>query len=208
MGIWRSMRGAFILLEGLDRSGKSTQARMLVDALNDNNVPAKLYRFPDRNTTIGKLIDQYLTRKPDELDGDQQLPLRSLHLLFSANRWELATKLEQDIRSGVSVVVDRYALSGIAFSAAQGLEIDWCAHPDEGLPSPDVVFFMDISVEDARKRGGYGQEIYEREEMQLKVRLQSSYLSKALSVNLKTKDDQIISNQYRYLKNQHLLGFF
>ena len=74
-------RGLFVLFEGVDRCGKSTQARRLVDRLVRSGQPATLLRFPDRDTTIGGMINAYLTNKA-ELDD------HAVHLLFSANRWE------------------------------------------------------------------------------------------------------------------------
>lgn len=93
-------RGAFIVLEGLDRSGKSTQVARLVEKLEQNGKRAHLQKFPgesvvtnevppltlrtvylDRTTSIGKMIDSYLQSQSD-LDD------RAIHLLFSANRWE------------------------------------------------------------------------------------------------------------------------
>jgi hypothetical protein len=68
-------------------------------------------------------------------------------------------------------VCDRYAFSGVAFSAAKGtLSIDWCKAPDRGLPKPDLVLFLDVSAEVAKTRGGYGEERYEKEEFQARVR--------------------------------------
>jgi dTMP kinase len=91
-----SQRGLFIVLEGLDRSGKSTQVQRLLDRFNNDGRRAVLQKFPgtsrlvlifvltpDRTTAIGKMIDSYLQSK-SELDD------RAIHLLFSANRWELA----------------------------------------------------------------------------------------------------------------------
>ena len=66
---------------------------------------------------------------------------------------------------------DRYAFSGVAFSAAKGtLSMDWCKAPDRGLPKPDLVLFLDVSAEVAKTRGGYGEERYEKEEFQARVR--------------------------------------
>ena len=65
----------------------------------------------------------------------------------------------------------RYAFSGVAFSAAKdGLTIDWCKQPDRGLPKPDLVCFLDVSPEEARKRGGFGEEKYEESGFQARVR--------------------------------------
>ncbi|KAJ7068826.1 thymidylate kinase-domain-containing protein [Mycena amicta] len=157
------MRGAFVVVEGLDRSGKTTQVATLKTKLETAGVPVKLFKFPDRTTTIGQMIDSYL-RSQSELDD------RAIHLLFSANRWELAASIESLLEQGTTVVCDRYAFSGVAFSAAKGLPLEWCRSPDAGLPAPDLTIFFDISPEAARARGGYGEERYEKEEMQKRVR--------------------------------------
>ena len=74
------------------------------------------------------------------------------------------------MNAGKIVLCDRYAFSGIAFSAAKGLPLPWCRAPDIGLPQPDLVLFLDISIEAARERGGYGGERYEKEELQKRVK--------------------------------------
>jgi len=109
------------------------------------------------------MINAYLQSQTD-LDD------HVIHLLFSANRWELATQLEADLNSGTTIVCDRYAFSGCAFSAAKGLSYDWCWSPDIGLLAPDLVLFLDVSPEVAKSRGGYGDERYEKEELQTRVR--------------------------------------
>ncbi|KAL5117438.1 Thymidylate kinase [Pleosporales sp. CAS-2024a] len=50
------------------------------------------------------------------------------------------------------------------------MTLEWCRQPDVGLPRPDLCIFLDISAEDAAKRGGYGTEKYEKKEMQDRVR--------------------------------------
>ncbi|BGP13757.1 hypothetical protein JCM10213_006412 [Rhodosporidiobolus nylandii] len=155
-------RGAFIVFEGLDRSGKSTQVARLVEKLNAKGVKAVAARFPDRTLTTGKMIDSYLSQKAD-LDD------RAIHLLFSANRWERANQILEDLNNGITVVCDRYAFSGIAFSVIKGLSWTWCQAPDVGLPQPDLVLFLSISPSAAATRGGFGQERYETSEVQLAV---------------------------------------
>ncbi|CAG8494515.1 9892_t:CDS:2 [Ambispora gerdemannii] len=186
-------RGAFIVFEGCDRAGKSTQAAKLVEYLQKrhkqpslkslgvgvgetftNNLKesetmtdkakvAQLWKFPDRTTHIGKMIDGYLKNTKD-LDD------HVVHLLFSANRWECMTAIKNILLSGTTLVVDRYAYSGVAFSAAKDLDINWCKSSDIGLLTPDIVFFMDLEPEEAVKRGGYGKERYEKLEFQKKAR--------------------------------------
>ena len=79
-------------------------------------------------------------------------------------------ELKQALATGTHVIVDRYAFSGVAFSAAKpGIDLDWCRQPDRGLPKPDLVCLLDVSGEEAKKRGGYGDEIYEREAFQVRM---------------------------------------
>ncbi|KAG2110503.1 thymidylate kinase [Suillus discolor] len=162
-----SKRGAFIVIEGLDRSGKSTQVSLLHDRLQDaqNAGPTKvvMLHFPIRTTAIGKMIDAYL-HSESELDD------HTIHLLFSANRWELASTITAHLEQGTTVLADRYAFSGIAFSARKGLPYEWCRAPDVGLPAPDLTLFLNISPEVAATRAGYGLERYEKEEVQKGVK--------------------------------------
>ncbi|OQS06681.1 thymidylate kinase [Thraustotheca clavata] len=160
-GAPHTRRGALILLEGVDRCGKSTQAKLLAEHLN-----GILQNFPDRTTSIGSTINAYLSNACDMND-------RAIHLLFSANRWEAADKLREHLLQGKHVVLDRYSYSGVAFTAAKnkpGLTLEWCMQPEVGLPKPDVVIFLDITTEDAAKRSAYGDERYEKKEFQDQVR--------------------------------------
>lgn len=159
-GTSRSHRGLFVVLEGLDGSGKTTQCGLLKDYLLKRGRQVNLARFPDRSTSIGGLIDQYLKREI-ELDD------RAVHLLFSANRWEFSAGLLEKLSSGIDVICDRYAYSGVAFSAAkENMSIEWCKGPDEGLPEPDLVIFLDADRSEAEGRTGYGGERYEVTEFQ------------------------------------------
>ncbi|KAH9320258.1 hypothetical protein KI387_022027, partial [Taxus chinensis] len=155
-------RGALIVLEGLDRSGKTSQCAKLASSLSVQGFPVEAWRFPDRTTDVGKMISAYLSSKAD-LDD------RTIHLLFSANRWEKRSLMEAKLKAGTSLIVDRYSYSGVAFSAAKGLDLGWCKAPEVGLPAPDLVFYLDISPEKAAERGGYGGERYEHLDFQKKV---------------------------------------
>lgn len=70
-------------------------------------------------------------------------------------------------------MVDRYYYSGCVYSAAKDnptLSLQWARHPEVGLPRPDVCLFLNISAQDAAKRGGFGGERYESTKMQHRVR--------------------------------------
>ena len=161
-----AQRGAFILFEGVDRCGKTTQSTRLVETLRAAGVDAELWRYPDRTTAMGKMFDAYLQSKTEMDDG-------AIHLLFSANRWEKRQAMEAKLESGTTLVVDRYSYSGVAFTAAKGvpgLDLEWCKAPERGLPRPDCVLYLDVPVDQAEKRGGFGEERYETTELQKNVR--------------------------------------
>lgn len=195
-------RGALILIEGLDRAGKSSQCELLLQKLKNDNIKAELWKFPDRTTKIGKMINEYLTTNSGGL-SDQ-----AVHLLFSANRWELSDKMIQVLESGTTIILDRYFYSGIAFSSAKnisGMTLDWCKSPDIGLPLPDLTIFLDVSEEVAQKRGGYGMERYEKVEFQNKVR-QKFYELKSDSWCILSADEsleQVAANIYEEVEKLH-----
>lgn len=160
-------RGALIVLEGLDRVGKSTLARGLVDHLQRISRPVTQCRFPDRTTQIGKLLDEILK------DTSKKIDEHALHLLFSANRWELNKKIRKSIAQGLTVVIDRYSYSGIAYSSAKrDLQIEWCRETERGLPRPDLVIYLELSREAQYQREGFGEERFETKELQELIRYQ------------------------------------
>ena len=102
------------------------------------------------------------------------------HPFYAAVR---SSRIKSLLDSGTTIVCDRYAFSGIAFSASKALlqrapsstssplTYEWCRAPDVSLPAPDLTLFLDISPEQAAKqREGYGEERYEKLEMQVRVR--------------------------------------
>ncbi|KAJ3219838.1 hypothetical protein HDU67_009026 [Dinochytrium kinnereticum] len=175
-----------IALEGIDRSGKSTQCQMLKESicsiLNNPNA-AEIRRFPgraastppktltssihaDRSTKTGAIIDEYLKSKADVDD-------RTIHMLFAVNRSEAMASLEKTLKSGKSVIMDRYAYSGVAYTMAKQsnhLSWAWCKSVDSGILKPDIVLFLDTSVNLTSSRGQFGEERYETEVFQEKVR--------------------------------------
>ena len=77
------------------------------------------------------------------------------------------------LATGVTVLCDRYYYSGVVYSAAKrnpSLTLPWARAPEIGLPRPDLVLFLDLDEAQARARGGWGGEVYERGEMQKRVR--------------------------------------
>lgn len=192
-------RGALIVLEGVDKAGKTTQCKKLVQALEQSGRPAEMMRFPDRTTTIGQLISAYLEKKSDLED-------HTVHLLFSANRWELVPLMKKKLEQGATLVVDRYAFSGVAFTSAKpGFCLDWCKGPDVGLPKPDLVMFLQLNPSVAAQRGQFGEERYENSTFQNRVQQRFEELMKDMSVNWKVIDaSQSIEDVHTNIQNHSL----
>lgn len=190
-------RGCFILFEGLDRSGKSTQAKLLYDVLCDKyRLKTELWKYPNRDTSTGKQINDYLTKKI-ELDD------REIHKLFSQNRWESLKLMKDKLEDGVNLVIDRYAYSGVAYSAAKpNMDFEWCKQCDSGLPKPDLIFFMDSNLNTIKSRENFGMERYETYEFQKKVYMNFKRLfnsekenaSKLISIDATQSIDDIHKN--------------
>lgn len=157
-------RGALIVFEGADRVGKSSRAAALVDSLRSKGKSVQLLKFPDRETEIGSLISRYL-------QNDKALDDRAVHLLFSANRWEWFNRMKEAMTSGVTLVIDRYAYSGVAYTAAKsGMELEWCKLSDTGLMKADSVLYITLPDDVVSQRPGFGDERYEKQEFQAKVK--------------------------------------
>jgi dTMP kinase len=78
--------------------------------------------------------------------------------------------MKEALLKGHNLVVDRYAYSGAAYTASKGYDLQWCKNTNSGLLCLDLIIFLDIPIEEAMKRGDFGQERYEKQEMQEKVR--------------------------------------
>lgn len=157
-------RGMFIVFEGNDRVGKSTQAKKLAEWFVTQGKRSEFISFPDRSTATGALIDQYLKR-------EQKMCDQMIHLLFTTNRWEKFENMRQSLESGTNLVVDRYSFSGVAYSAAKpNIDFEWCKGPESGLLKPDCVIFLSHNVNLLEERQNYGDEIYDDNDFQERVK--------------------------------------
>lgn len=158
----------FIVFEGCDGAGKTTQIELLTNYLLSIGYNVNNLVFPDRTTITGQIINNYLSKNKEtneKIDND------TLHMLFSANRYEKKQFIENILQNKPYeyILCDRYIYSGIAYSHATGCEYDFCKSIDKFLPIPDYVIYLDLNPEIALKRGDKGQEFYENNEFQYKV---------------------------------------
>jgi dTMP kinase len=161
-------RGVIIAFEGLDQSGKATQADLLRDRLEAAGVRVAQLEFPDYTTAIAREIERALR-------GEREYPADVLQLLFIANRYEHRPRIEAWIDQGVVVLCDRYLASSIAYGEAQGLDPDWLTAVQRYLPQPDLTILLDIAPGTAAGRKAAGRDRLEHD-MTLQARARASYL--------------------------------
>jgi len=160
-----------IVFEGLDQSGKQTQAEMLRDRLKQDGHKARLVSFPDYGTSIGEEIAR-------ALQGEREYDADVMQLLYIANRYERRSDLERWIAGGLILVCDRYLASSIAYGEAQGLDPSWLAEVQKFLPRPSMTIMLDISPETAVQRKAVDRDRYERD-LAMQERVRESYRRQA-----------------------------
>ncbi len=139
-------RGLLVAFEGIDGSGKSTQARMLYEWLLSKGYRAILLREPT-DGIYGKLIRKKLR------NGDASP--EEIYKLFLLDRIEDVSKnILPALKRDVIVVIDRYFISTIAYQGASGIPIERILkdHQSNKIPFPDIVFILDLPVEEAINR--------------------------------------------------------
>ena len=160
-----------IAFEGLDQSGKETQARSLGARLSADGRAVRALSFPDYDTPIGIEIRKALA-------GERDFGPEVMQLLYVANRFEHKPQLAEWLAAGDAVVCDRYRASSVAYGEAQGLDPIWLEDIQRDLPPPTVTVLLDISPETAVDRKQAGRDRYERD-LELLARVRASYLRQA-----------------------------
>ena len=161
------MSGHLIAFEGLDQSGKQTQAERLRDLLKEEGRKARLVSFPDYGTSIGEEIARALS---NERDYDPDV----MQLLYVANRYEKKSDLQRWLDGGLILVCDRYTASSVAYGEAFGLDPAWLTEMQKFLPPASLTILLDIAPETAVQRKSVDRDRYERD-LAMQARVRESY---------------------------------
>ncbi len=156
-------KGAFIVIEGLDGSGKTTQAKLLATKLKKTQ--HAIYTAEPSQGKIGKFIRQKIlygtTRPPTSLEA----------LLFAADRIDhLQNEVLPLKEKGCLVVCDRYVYSSLAYQGSAGLSQDWIEAINQHAQKPDFALFIDVAPETVLTRLRRKKSVMETLETQQKVR--------------------------------------
>lgn len=165
------MTGHLIAFEGLDQSGKQTQAELLRDRLKEQGRKARLVSFPDYGTSIGEEIARALSNERDYGPDVMQL-------LYVANRYEKKADLQRWLDGGLFLVADRYTASSVAYGEAFGLDAAWLTEMQNFLPPASLTILLDIAPDTAVKRKSVDRDRYERD-LAMQGRVRESYRRQA-----------------------------
>ncbi len=164
-------KGAFIVLEGLDGAGTSTQVRRLAASLRSSGNRVTATGEPS-DLPIGRLIRRALRRRLPGRERGETLTHEALALLFAADRLDhLHRQIFPALRRGEVVLCDRYVLSSLVY---QGLTTwpAWVSQINQLAVLPDLTLFIDVDPRTAAARRaarGKVAELFEEEQMQQKI---------------------------------------
>ena len=165
------MPGALIAFEGLDQSGKETQARLLAARLTAAGLQVRIVSFPDYATPIGAELHR-------ALHGEREYGPDVIQLLMIANRYEWKPAILEALAEGRVVVADRYLASSVAYGEAQGLDPDWLLEAQKYLPQPSLTVMIDIAPTTAVARKRVNRDLFEQDLAMLE-RVRISYRRQA-----------------------------
>ncbi len=166
------IEGHFIVLEGVDGSGTTTQANVLAKALGARGLPVHVTREPS-DGPIGTLIRQALTGRL-VVPGGRPLDWATMATLFAADRLDhLNAEVTPNLRDGVTVISDRYDYSSIAYQSVSGgggtEVIQWIRELNSKARRPDLTIVLDVDpkvAEERRAMRSASPDLYEERDFQ------------------------------------------
>jgi dTMP kinase len=145
------MKGRFIVLEGIDGSGTTTQLPRIVDHLKSRGRKAVVTREPSTGP-VGRLIREMLLGK-HKTDSGNPVDGRTMALLFAADRQDhLHREVYPALEAGVDVVCDRFLLSSLAYQVEEKAKTEWLLELAQEVPYPDLTILFDLDIAIAAKR--------------------------------------------------------
>jgi dTMP kinase len=156
-------KGIFLVIEGLDGSGKTTQAALLAEEFKQNQ--SVLLTAEPSHGKIGTFIRESC------LYENTRLPTEAEALMFAADRIEhMYCEVKPALEEGKLVICDRYIYSSLAYQGNSGLSLDWIKTINARALQPDICIFIDVPPEKVIERLQRKKSVMETLETQQKVR--------------------------------------
>ena len=166
------IEGHFIVIEGIDGAGTTTQAQRLAEHLQGRGLPVCVTHEPTTGP-VGALLRQALTHRfvVPGTHGVRPPSWRTMAMLFAADRLDhLDSEIMPNLFDGVTVICDRYDLSSLAYQSATANDadaaVDWLRALNAHARRPDLTLVVNVPAEVAaqrRRRRGQAEELYEHD---------------------------------------------
>jgi len=158
------MKGLFIVFEGIDGGGKSTQIQMLSDFFESRGYEVERHMEPT-HAIIGSLLWDYMNSKSRSFDPETEA------LLFAADRIEHGKVIKESLVKGKVVISDRYKHSSLAYQGAAGVDVEWMQSLNKHALVPNLVILLDIDPDRSLERvSDRAKTVFEEIEYLKKVR--------------------------------------
>ena len=172
------MKGKFLVLEGIDGCGKSTQVKLLVEYLNQSGSETIMVREPGGTKISEEIRDILLNRHLDNICD------RTEALLMTGSRSQLTNEIIlPSLIKGLNVVADRYYDSTLAYQGGgRELDLEWLIKLNHFATynlDPNITFFIDIDPKEAQKRKNQEEDRIERAGIGLQARVRNAYIELA-----------------------------
>jgi len=191
-------RGYFIVFEGVDGSGKSTQIELLSEKLRKAGVDHIIEREPSSGA-IGRLIRQYAEA------GERYMAAETEALLFNADRFEHARRIETYLNEGITIICDRFFHSTLAYQGGSGVDLSWLKSLQRFTLKPDLVILLDIDPDASLIRvSGRSLTVFENNIYLRKVRklyLQFAEAGEMIRVDTNRTVDEVESDVRRLVSD-------
>jgi len=141
------MKGRMFVIDGCDGAGGETQSKLLKSKLEAMGIMPVLFRYPDAETDIGRIVYEFLERR-------REFDVRMQFLLYSLDFIKDTGRIRKYLAEGRVVICDRYFTSTLAYQTVQGFDMNYALEFAErfGIIKPDVVFLLKIKPETVAAR--------------------------------------------------------
>jgi len=163
-------KGVFIVFEGIDKSDKETQSRLLAQHLKKIKRQVTLLHFPQYGRKSAGLVENYLEGKYGT--AEEVGPYRA-SIFYAADRYDKSFAIREELKKGKVIIADRYWASNLGHQGGKIKDseerqkfIDWLYRLEFkifSIPKPDITFFLKISPEIIQPLGGEARDIHEKD---------------------------------------------
>jgi len=195
--------GKFIVFEGLDGSGQSTESELLRDFLTKGNYKVLMTKEPTVVSKAGKEIKKVL-------EGEKKISPSELQKLFVEDRrLHLNNLIIPNLKERSIVISDRYFFSTFAYGVSDGLDLNWLIEMNNDFLIPDLTFFLDVNQDICIKRienRGIGKTLFEKREKLKKVYENYKKIIKKFKntyfINGELTPDKVFEQIKKYVKKE------